>query len=348
MRFHPGAAPTFWTPGKLAVGFALFGGGYLLEGGPDHLLGATIALAIALALAGAAVVRRRAAPPQRLQGRCRHCGEPLPVAGAAPERCPACDEPAPLYRPDAPTSRRPRLSGRGFTLIEVLMTVAITALVFAMIGGILLSVIKASENIETKTRTEKAGYGVLATLRRDLTGVYAYALGGPAFRGEDKTELGRDADALHFVTTADVLPTQDGRRPRLIEVGYRVGGGDESQDGLLGLFRRAGALEGDPLESGDEYAELYGRVHAFDLKYLDPDTGDWADSWDDAERLPLAVKVHLELALDELQKIAAEQENLDLPPPVFEMVVGIPVKATPAEDTGSGQPGEAGGAPTGQ
>lgn len=344
MRFHPAPPPSVWRPKTLALVLLVFGLGWLargLTGGPGAVEGALAAFALAGALALASLLEGRgktAAP----RGRCRRCDAPL-TAAPAPERCPACDEAAPLYDGSAPTERLPRpgRASRGFTLIEVLMTVAITALVFAMIGGILLSVIKASENIENKSRTEKAGYGILTSLRRDLSGVYAYALGGPAFEGKDGTELGRDADSLSFVTTADVLPLENGVRPRFIEVGYKVGGGDSSQEGLLTLFRRCVAYDGTPLEGG-EYAELYGRVHAFDVKYLDGESRDWRDSWDEPERLPLAVKVHLELALDEAERMAAEQ-GLDIPKPVFEMIVGIPTAAAPAPDAGgdaAGDPGQ--------
>ena len=130
---------------------------------------------------------------------------------------------------------------RAFTLIEVLMTIAITAMVFAMIGGILLSVISAGENIGDKLRTEKAGHGILGVVRRDLAGVYAYGLGGLAFRGEDEQEGGKAADRLAFVTTADVIPPDEqGRRPKLAEVGYRL---RAEEGGILSLYRRASAFE---------------------------------------------------------------------------------------------------------
>ena len=231
-------------------------------------------------------------------------------------------------------------SPRRFTLIEILMTVALTALVFAMIGGILLSVLKATENIEEKMRTEKAGYGILATLRRDLSGVYAYDLGDLAFKGVDSTEGSGGADTLHFVTTADVAPdSETGARARLVEIGYRLQK-TEGAEGMLSLFRRAAPFEGDPLEGSESYEELFTRVKSFNLEYLDPESKEWKEGWSEKKKLPLAVKVILELALDETQRIAAQQNQVEIPPPRYEMVVGVPSRAQIPEAKASEGEGE--------
>lgn len=227
---------------------------------------------------------------------------------------------------------------RGFTLIEVMLTVAITATVFAMVGGILLSVISSSERIEKMLRTEKAGYGVLSTLRRDLTGVYAYALGGAAFKGEDKDVSGHDADSLTFVTTARVLPAEDGRpAPTMVEVGYRLG--DAAAEGAgLSLFRRVAPYEGDPLDGPGDYVEIYSGIESFQLTYLDPEEKEWVESWTESEALPLAVKVELKLVLSDGERAEAEATGVELPEPTFVMIVGIPARSEPKADPAPAQP----------
>jgi type II secretion system protein J len=220
----------------------------------------------------------------------------------------------------------------GFTLIEVMVTVAITATVFAMIGGILVSVIGNAERIEKMLKTEKAGYGVLSTMRRDLTGVYAYALGGPAFKGEDKDVSGRDADSLSFVTTARVLPAEEGRpAPTLVEVGYQLREGEPQGSGLT-LFRRAEAFEGDPLDGQGDFVEIFTGIESLQLTYLDPEDKQWKETWEEADRLPLAVKVELVLAVSEEDRAAAEQSDLDPPESKFAMIVGVAVKIEPKAD----------------
>jgi hypothetical protein len=196
-------------------------------------------------------------------------------------------------------------------------------------------VLNTIQNVEDQVRTEKAGYGILTTMRRDLAGVYAYALGGLAFEGKAETTLGRDAAELHFVTTADVMESEDGTTPRLIEIGYKLGPSEEGD--LLVLYRRAVALSGDPLEADEDYVELYGGVNSLKIEYLDPESKEWKEKWDDAEVLPKAVKLILELALDEAQRIAAEQGQ-DIPAPKYELVVGITATAAPKASSEEGAP----------
>lgn len=223
------------------------------------------------------------------------------------------------------------------------MTVAITATVFAMIGGILVSVIGNAERIEKMLKTEKAGYGVLSTIRRDLTGVYAYALGGPAFKGEDKDVSGRDADSLSFVTTARVLPAEDGSPPpTLVEVGYQLRESEPQGSGLT-LFRRAAAFEGDPLDGPGDYAEIFTGIESLQLTYLDPEDKQWKETWEEPDSLPLAVKVELVLTLSEADRAAAEEVDVDIPEPKFAMIVGIAVKIEPKSDPAPAAPAPAPG-----
>jgi type II secretion system protein J len=229
---------------------------------------------------------------------------------------------------------------RGFTLLEIMLTMAITATFLAMIGAVLISVLNTIDNVENQVRTEKAGYGILTTLRRDLAGVYAYALGGLAFEGKNETALGRDANQLHFVTTADVMESEDGTTPRLIEVGYKLNPAEEGD--LLVLYRRAVPYSGDPLDADEDYVELYGAVHSLKMEYLDPESKEWKEKWDDPTLLPRAVKLTLELALDEAQRMAAEQGQ-DIPAPKYELIVGITAAAQPASAEGDGDATPPGG-----
>jgi type II secretion system protein J len=231
-----------------------------------------------------------------------------------------------------PSHARRAPARAAFTLLEVMLTVAITATVFAMLGTILFSTIQASEQIERKLRTEKAGYGVLTTLRRDLTGCYAYALGGPAFKGADKQAGNRKADELRFVTTARILPaTDDQPAPTLAEVGYVLQDSEDTTRGLT-LFRRAAPFEGDPLQGSGDFVEIYTGVESLELTYLDPEDKDWKESWDEPDTLPLAVKVELELTVTAEERAAAEAEQVELPSPKFSMIVGLAARAAPKAD----------------
>jgi general secretion pathway protein J len=229
---------------------------------------------------------------------------------------------------------------RGFTLIEMMVAVALMAMVLSMVGGILLSVINTREKVQDSLDSDKAGYGLLATIRRDLTGVYAYALGGPAFRGTNEEEDGRPADRIDFVTTADVADSSDGIKPRLVEVGYRIQRETEGQ--RLILYRRASGFEGDPLKGGGSYTGLYVGVHSLDIQYFDDEDKDWKEEWAHAKRLPVAVKIVLELSPKEVERIAAQAEGRELAVSRYEMIVGIPSQAEPEEEPDEEGEGDSG------
>lgn len=232
----------------------------------------------------------------------------------------------------------------GFTLIELLVTLVITATVFAMIGGILVSVLDATEKVDLKLRYEKAGYGALSVVRRDLAGVYAYALGGTPFKLENKEVFGKPADELRFVTSANVLPPEDGRpRPRLVEVGYRFA---QADDDTLTLYRRAAPLEGDPLSGAGDYVEVLGGINVFQLEWLDgaSEEKSWQEeTWDKADAVPSALRITLELALKDAEKLAAEEGGVEIPIPRYQMVVGITARVKPPDEQPATPP--AGGAP---
>lgn len=89
----------------------------------------------------------------------------------------------------------------GFTLIEVVITIAIVALIFGMVGGVLFSVVNVSEKINERFEEEKIGHGVLALIQRDLSGCACYGLGKVVFKGDDKSQSGREGDEIFFITT---------------------------------------------------------------------------------------------------------------------------------------------------
>lgn len=232
--------------------------------------------------------------------------------------------------------RRARSPG-GFTLIELMIALAITALVMAMVGGILVSTLEAQKHVEDKLQTEKTGYGVLTIIRRDLAGCYAYALGGLAFKGERASE-GGEADKLSFVTTTEGAPDpQTSVRPKFQRVGYRC---KADGNGTMSLYRRADPFTGgDPLQDGS-FTSVASGLRSFALSYLDPKDKAWKDgAWEETDRLPLAVKITVELVPDpnaaSTQSSFVDSSNA----PRYQTIVGLGVTLAPAPDP-SPSPGQ--------
>jgi general secretion pathway protein J len=215
---------------------------------------------------------------------------------------------------------------RGFTLIELLVTVAITAMVFAMISGILFSVLDATERVEVKMRSEKMGYGCLQLLRRDLEGAYAYAVGTPCFKGEKATEAAHDANRFWLLACASGPPDEKGKRSHFDRVAYRL---KAMEDSKLGLYRRSTPwVPGEDPLGGGEFTLICGGLQSLKLSYFDEKEKRWIDGdWKETDRVPRAVKIELELARDREAEEAAQAAGVDLPKLKFESVVGIAARA---------------------
>jgi hypothetical protein len=207
--------------------------------------------------------------------------------------------------------------------MEIVITVAITAMVFAMVSAILFSVLDASELVNEKLQTEKVGYGCLSLLRRDVEATYAYALGTPALKGERGTEGGKEGDRLWLLVARMSAPDASGNSSRFQKVAYRVAASGDK--GVLGLYRRAAPWQpGDDPLSGGEYSLVYQGISMFALSYFDPKEKKWVDGdWKETDRIPRAVRIQVELARDPNREATAAATGVDLPPLHFETIAGI-------------------------
>jgi general secretion pathway protein J len=190
----------------------------------------------------------------------------------------------------------------GFTLIEVLLAMAILVVVMSVIYG---SFSTAGRNVEqaeaARDETDLARI-LLSKLTDDLTNAYynpntnvnlTILYGKKAETGEGEDKARRDSLSL---TTLTNWRKPDSKETELVEVGYFF---KEKPDGRgYSLFRREKReLSADvpPLEGGVEY-EITDRVEGLQLRYYNGTT--WADEWDTRTLRGLPKAVELALTLD--------------------------------------------------
>lgn len=174
---------------------------------------------------------------------------------------------------------------QGFSLIEVLIAVAILSFILSMIHIILISTISSKKYVETQTYVDRLGSKLLAIIIRDIQSAYIYQLEEPYFVGE--------SEKINFVTNNDSLLNSEDLKSDICEVGYFLKP-VQNESMTYKIIRREDFFVDDDLLKGGYSIKLYDRVAKFNLAYID-DKGDKREVWDSKRNkgLPKAVFVNL-------------------------------------------------------
>ncbi len=201
-------------------------------------------------------------------------------------------------------SRAKRRSVRGMTLIELLVAMAILAfisiLVFASIDGMR----RSREGVDRISARYREGRLAMARITRELQSAYlsshvpiddSLLVVKTSFVGEP----GSPAARLDFNSFSNRRLRADARESDQVEISY-FGSQDPDKRDVTDLARRVSRPDADPRKGG-KVEVLATDIDLFDIKYLDPLSGQWRDEWDSTSvvgekaRLPLMVKVVLVL-----------------------------------------------------
>ncbi|MCH2102135.1 MAG: prepilin-type N-terminal cleavage/methylation domain-containing protein [Planctomycetes bacterium] len=205
----------------------------------------------------------------------------------------------------------------GFTLMEVLVSMFISALIMTAILGSLESTQKAVDSIHNITETERAGPMLVQMFRRDLDRLAVYDAGEyTLLTGESKNLGGVDADRINMIVVGrSVIPHYDpvlDRRTHapINEVGYWVRNRDGSAD-FLELYRREDFLVDDEYDRDGSFSMLNDRIISFNLQYYDEPDFDPVpeDQWDSTleAQLPYCIEMFLELEIQPRKSAESRQ-----------------------------------------
>jgi general secretion pathway protein J len=170
---------------------------------------------------------------------------------------------------------------RGFTLIEMLVSLSLFAAIAAIGVGLLRSSVDTQDAVQTRLKAMSGINRLRAVMANDLAQSLPRPTRGPS--GEAVPAFSGSATGFAFVhggaSAIDGAP-----RPHIERVGYALVG-DE--------WRRAAQpmLDGTAMGDGDR---LIDAVSAVQIRYRD-DKGVWGDGWtsEPGDRLPRAVEVQL-------------------------------------------------------
>lgn len=190
---------------------------------------------------------------------------------------------------------------RGVTLVEVMIAVAITAVIGVMVMGAFQRVYAAKELTEGQDERFTSARVALTRLSRELSEAFLsdhydrkrFRDPPTLFRGKD----GGERDDLLFTTMSHERLVRDAKESDQALVEYTVEP-DPDLRGEFALFRREKAHFDEDPDRGGAKAIVCQHVSSFDVQYWDWTKQEWFREWvtNSAERqaiLPTRVKVRL-------------------------------------------------------
>ncbi|MFQ5598338.1 MAG: prepilin-type N-terminal cleavage/methylation domain-containing protein [Nitrospiria bacterium] len=203
--------------------------------------------------------------------------------------------------PSGPAGDRPQ---SGFTLLEIMISLAILAVIFTLIYGTFEAVYQGAEKLEEDADVYRLARFGIYHMTNNLAMLHAKpspthvptAPGVPAvpkkalalFIGEDKEQLIQDtvypSDSLEFMAVSHGSTVPGAPESDLTTVRYAV------QDEIL--------IQEMQLSNGKVLTyEIGGPIQGLNLRYYDPKRKRWEDDWDADVRNSLPNVVEIEFVL---------------------------------------------------
>lgn len=194
---------------------------------------------------------------------------------------------------------------RGMTLLEVLVSLGILAMISLLIYGAFDSLSRGRRGEAMRVDRARQGRDALDRIQREIQSAFlsmhaptnqALITRTTAFIAQNSG----DFDRLDFASFSHRRIEKESHESDQAELGYFVVK-DPDNDDKKDLVRREQALIDTDPKRGGVVNVLAEDVELFDLRYLDPLTGQWTDSWDTTQitgqfnRLPLEVRITIAL-----------------------------------------------------
>lgn len=228
-------------------------------------------------------------------------------------------------------SARRRYAQRGFTLMELLISIAILSAITLIVYSSFVSVTDTMTLARDNADLLRFRQYLMRSFTENMNGIYFDASAsqpGYALVGEDGSGPFGDGDSVEFCTA---LPMPGGKslpgirkrvRYELVDPAYDEGGtgelaiddtGEDEPDGMeLLITEEPLVLDGDDFGTEDAEEELLDEdavrerripVRSLNVTYYDYDTEEWLDDWDsiEEERMPWAIRVQVNLVKSEAQ-----------------------------------------------
>ncbi len=193
------------------------------------------------------------------------------------------------------------MSARGFSLVELMIAVAITATLGAMTVGAFAQIDRASTAARAQGERYEAARLALSRMAREVSAAFlSDNFDRARFRDRPTLFVGRE-DQLLFSTMSHQRLYQDAKESDQSIVEYTVEA-DPDGNGEQALFRREKVHFDDEPDRGGRKDLVASHVVSLTVAYWDQKRSDWAREWstrsvDNANTLPSRVRFTLEVKL---------------------------------------------------
>lgn len=197
-----------------------------------------------------------------------------------------------------------RAGQRGLTLIEVLVSVALLAMIATLIYGAFDSLSRAKKGEAQRGDRARQARGALDRMARELTSAYlTMHTPPPSLQTRVVAFMGRNGmpyDRVDFASFAHRRVDKDAKESDQAEIGF-FALPDPDKENKVDLVRREQTPPDQDPQRGGVVSVLCEDIESFDVRYFDPTTGQWLETWDSTNvtgqqnRLPYEVKITLVL-----------------------------------------------------
>lgn len=181
-------------------------------------------------------------------------------------------------------------SEQGFTLIEILLAVALVATIAALVFGSLSTTVNVIDSARANAAEEQVVRITMRLMADELS--MGVSLPVMPWMGVNAQREGQPADTVAFLTMGQFRGAESAQDTEVVRIVYTREG-----DKLLRLVRwNLYGLTDDSLEQ----LELAGMVKGFNVRYYDSTNNLWVDEWDGRARSkpPAALLIELTVQQD--------------------------------------------------
>lgn len=198
------------------------------------------------------------------------------------------------------THTHSRTNQSGFTLIEILISVALISLIMLMIWQTTSQTLSAKRRMEKRDAVFHSARVSMDKIVQDFS--QAFLLKGDSHLGKKqgspvlKTVFKGDADQASLASLSHLRLFSGSKESESAEVGYKLEQDPEKNDFFVLMRRESKEIDNNP-EEGGVWIPLAKGVKKLSFEYYDGTKFDWKNSWNsesiEKEQLPRAVRIQL-------------------------------------------------------